>query len=70
MVLLLSGIFVVISHILQGVDSLEDIGWGKDKSGLDSGKRTGAKYGVLSANTLFVKVLGSMEDGMSCKKTS
>jgi len=33
-----------------------------------SGKRTRAEHGVLSMNTLFVKVLGSMKDGESYKK--
>jgi len=62
MVLLLGGIFVVASHILQGVDSLEDIRRSKDAGDLDSGERTRAKHGVLSVNTLFVKVLGSVKD--------
>ena len=70
MVLLLSDIFVVVSHILQGVDSLEDVGWGKDKGNLNSRKGTGVKHGVLSMDTLLVKVLDSVENSASCKKTS
>jgi len=54
MVLLLSGIFVVVSCILQRVDSLEDIRWGKDKGNLNSNSRKGirVKRGVLSVNTV------------------
>jgi len=68
--LFLSGILIVVSCILERVDSLEDIREGKDESDLNSGKRTRVKHGVLSMNTLLVKVLGSMKDGTSCKKTS
>ena len=68
--LLLSGILIVASCILEGVDSLEDVGGGKDEGNLDSGKRTRAKCGVLSADALLVKILGSVKDSASCKKTS
>jgi len=68
--LLLSGILIVASCILEGVDSLEDVGGGKDKGDLDSGKRTRAKHGVLSMDSLLGKVLGSVKDSASCKKTS
>jgi len=68
--LFLSGILIVASYILEGIDSLEDIGGGKDEGDLDSGKRTRVKREVLSANALLVKVLGSVKDGTSCKKTS
>jgi len=68
--LLLSGILIVASCILEGVDSLEDVGRGKDEGDLDSGKRTRVKRGVLSTDALLVKVLGSVKDGASCKKTS
>jgi len=64
--LLLSGILIVASCILEGVDILEDVGGGKDEGNLDSGKRTR----VLSADALLVKILGSVKDGASCKKTS
>jgi len=68
--LFLSGILIVASCIFEGVDNLEDIGRGKDESNLDSRKRTRAKRRVLSMNALLVKVLGSVKDSMSCKKTS
>ena len=68
--LFLSGILIVASRILEGVDNLEDVGRGKDEGDLDSRKRTRAKCGVLSMDALLVKVLGSMKDGASCKKTS
>jgi len=68
--LFLSGILIVASRILEGIDSLEDVGGGKDKGNLDSGKRTRAKHRVLSVDALLVKVLGSVKDGTSCKKTS
>jgi len=68
MVLLLSGIFVVTSHVLQGVDSLEDIRRGEDEGNLNSGERARAEHGVLSMNTLLVKVLDSVKDSVSCKK--
>jgi len=68
--LLLSGILIITSCILEGIDSLEDIGGSKDKSDLNSGKRTRAKHGVLSADALLVKVLGSVKDSASCKKAS
>jgi len=58
-VLLLGSIFVVASCILQGVDSLEDVRRSKYEGDLDSGERTRAEHGVLSVNTLFVKVLGT-----------
>jgi len=59
-----------VSCILEGVDSLEDVGRGKDEGDLNSRKRTKVKRGVLSTDALLVKVLGSMKDGASCKKTS
>jgi len=68
--LFLSGILIVASCILEGVDSLEDVGGGKDEGDLDSRKRTRAKRGVLSVDALLVKILGSVKDGASCKKTS
>jgi len=61
--LFLNGILIVASCILEGVDSLEDVGGGKDEGDLDSRKRTRAKHGVLSADALLVKVLGSVKDG-------
>jgi len=67
-VLLLSGIFVIASPILQGVDSLEDIRRGEDEGDLNSGERARAEHGVLSINTLLVKVLDSVKDSVSCKK--
>jgi len=66
--LFLSGILIVASCILEGVDSLEDVGRGKDEGDLDSEKRTRAKRGVLSMDALLVKVLGSVKDSASCKK--
>jgi len=70
MLLFLSSILIVASCIFEGVDSLEDVRRGKDESNLDSGKRTRAKRGVLSINALLVKVLNSVKDSASCKKTS
>jgi len=67
-VLLLDGIFVFVSCILQGVDSLENIRRGEDKGDLNSGEKTRVEHRVLSTNTLFVKVLGSIKDGASYKK--
>jgi len=37
--LFLSGILIVASYILKGVDSLEDVGRGKDEGDLDSSER-------------------------------
>jgi len=68
--LFLSGIRIVASRILEGVNSLEDVGRGKNEGDLDSRKRTRAKRGVLSIDALLVKVLGSVKDSTSCKKTS
>ena len=56
----LSGILIVASCILEGVDSLEDVGRGKDEGDLDSEKRTRAKRGVLSMDALLVKILDSV----------
>jgi len=68
--LFLSSILIVASCILKEVDSLEDVGRGKDEGDLDSGKRTRAKHRVLSMDALLVKVLGSVKDSASYKKTS
>jgi len=68
--LFLSGILIVASHILEGINSLEDVGGSKDEGDLDSRKRIKARCGVLSADALLVKVLGSVKDGASCKRTS
>jgi len=67
-VLLLSGIFVVMSCILQGVDSLKNIRGGEDESDLDSGERAKVEHRVPSINTLLVKVLDSMKNDASYKK--